>query len=101
MSTTAATAPSAPRSHRPPASRRRDGATIATIPTAAKLLLPPRRRSCLPLAGALHQRGRAVAFEDVDQQHLAAVFLDDFVTDDLLAGVVATLDQHARPDLCD
>src|SRR5262249_17905672 len=100
-STTAAMPPSARRTYRPPASRMRDCASVATTPAMAKPAVPPRRRSFPALAGALHQRGRAVAFEDVDQQHLAAVRLDGFVADDLLAGVVAALDQHARPDLLD
>src|SRR5262244_2281890 len=93
--------PSARRTYRPPASRMRDCASVATTPALAKPALPPRWRSCPALAGTLHQRGRAVAFEDVDQQHLAAMRLDDFVADDLVAGVVTALDQHARPNLLD
>src|SRR5690348_14155087 len=42
-----------------------------------------------------------MALEDIDQQHLAAVGLDDLVADHLLAGVVSALDQHARLDLGD
>src|SRR6478735_7853662 len=58
-------------------------------------------QSRITLTRAPDERRRAVAFENIDQQHLAATGLDDVVADDLLAGIVAALDQYARLHLRD
>ena len=61
------------------------------------------RQSSSPLARprTINQRRCAETLENVDQQHFAAIGLDDLVPDDLLAGVVATLHQNTRLDLRD
>src|SRR6267142_7169167 len=101
MSTMAARAPSGPRRRLPPEARRPGSSPIATTATPALSAKPRRPRSCLALPGTLDQGGRAETGEDIDQHHLSAVGLDDFMADDLLAGIVAALHQHTRPDLCD
>ncbi len=39
--------------------------------------------------------------KQVDQQHFAAIGLDDVVSDHLFARVIGALDQHVRPDPLD
>src|ERR1700738_2401456 len=46
-------------------------------------------------ARAVDERGRTETGQDFDQQHFAAIGLDDLVADDLVAGIVAALHQHA------
>src|SRR5215510_4100913 len=96
MSTTAAKKRSTRRTNPTPASTDAGSETRAMQRGSARP-----RRSCPALAGALHQRGRAMPLEDVDQQNLAAMGLDDLVADDLFAGVIAALYQHGGPDLFD
>src|SRR5258708_27587689 len=55
----------------------------------------------MTLARATDERCGAEAVEDIDQHDLATVSVDDLVADDLVAGIVAALHQHARPDLRD
>src|SRR6266568_826252 len=88
----AARARSAPRRYRRPSPMPQDRA----MPARADLLATLPRYSCLTPAGAIDQRGGAMALQYIDQQNLAATGLDDLVADDLLAGIVAALDQHAR-----
>ena len=45
--------------------------------------------------------GRAEAGHEIDQDHLAAVALDQLAADHLLAAVVAALHQHLRPHAAD
>ena len=59
----------------------------------------------IPLTGGSHarsdprnRRGRALAREQVHQQHLPAVAADDIGADDLIRAIVGSLDQDVRPD---
>src|SRR5260370_22949863 len=65
----------------------------------APTLSPPRSR--LASTGAVDERGRTETGQHLDQQHFAAIGLDDFVADHLVAGIVAALHQDARLDLRD
>src|SRR5258705_9833790 len=56
-------------------------------------------RSRMTLTRAPDERCGAEAFEDIDQHDLATVRGNDLVTDHLLAGVIAALDQHTWPNL--
>src|SRR3982750_3835958 len=67
--------------------------TSTTVPPAASPLAPPPR--------AMNQRRRAETLENVDQHHRPARGLDDLMADDLLAGVIAPLDQRTRLDAGD
>src|SRR5882757_6957990 len=78
----------------PRSSPRRPGRATASTTTLPPTLSPPRSR--LASAGALDERGRTETGQDLDQHHLATIALDDLVADDLIAGVVPTLHQHAR-----
>src|SRR6478736_6399917 len=92
----AATAQAEPRRCRPPSSMRPDRARrTAPWRSATK----PRSRPAS--SRTAHQRRRAMARQNVDEYDLAAGSLDDLVADDLFAGVVAALDQHARRHLRD
>src|SRR6202035_381161 len=73
-------------------------ATAATT-TRRPTLSPSRSR--LGSARAIDQRGRAETRQYIDQQHFAAIGLDDLMADDLLAGIIPALHQHARLDLPD
>src|SRR5260370_27153888 len=86
------------RKYPPSSTRRPDRATVSTT-TLALTPLPPRSR--LASARAIDQRRRAEARQHVDQQHFAAIGFDDLMADDLIAGIVAALHQHARLDLRD
>src|SRR5260370_4620514 len=86
------------RKYPPSSTRRPDRAPVATT-TLALTPLPPRSR--LASARAIDQRRRAEARQHVDQQHFAAIGFDDLMADDLIAGIVAALHQHARLDLRD
>ena len=98
-STMAATARSAPRKYRPSSPRRPDRARPAA----------PRRPATQSAAALTPCLPRARSTSDVvlwpgrisTSTHLAASGLDDLVADDLLAGIVAALDQHARLHLRD
>src|SRR4051794_39179157 len=94
----AATARSAPRRYRRSWPRRRDRARAAA---PGWPVMSPRQRSRLASARTIDQRSRAVAGQDVDQHDFAAMGFDDLAANDLLAGVVAALDQHARLHLRD
>src|SRR4029077_3756905 len=70
----------------------------ATAATTARPPNPPRPRSRFASARAIDQRGGAKARQDVDQHYFTSKRFDDLVADHLLAPIVATLHQHARPD---
>ena len=74
-------------------SRQRRGILLAGNGTSTALT------PCLPGHG--DQRCRTEARQNVDQNDFAAGSLDDLVADDLLEGIVAAFDQHARPDPLD
>src|SRR4051794_33305385 len=74
-----------------------DRATIcATMP--APILSTARSR--LASARSIDQRTRTEAGQNIDQQNLPAIRFDDFMTDDLLARVIAAFYQYARLDFC-
>src|SRR4051794_11929468 len=59
------------------------------------------RRSRLCLARALHQRAGAEALEDFDKQDFAAAGFHHLMANDLIATIVAALDEHGRLDPLD
>src|SRR3954468_4292544 len=86
------------RTDRPSRTKPPDCADAATAPGRSS----PRRASSLALSPrAMNQRRRAETLENVDQHHRPARGLDDLMADDLLAGVIAPLDQRTRLDAGD
>src|ERR1700716_2314025 len=90
-----------PRAHRQSRSARPDGATLRKQPDEGSMRFCSCLRSRMTLTRAPDERCGAEAFEDIDQHDLATVSCDDLVADDLVAGIVAALHQHARLDLRD
>src|ERR1700730_1777608 len=75
---------------------RPDPATVSTT-ALPEILLPPRSR--FASARAIDERCGTEAGQNVHQQYFAATCFDDLAADDLLAGVIPALHQHARLDL--
>src|SRR5258707_2475598 len=90
-----------PRVNRQLRSARPDRATLRKQLDQGSMRFRSCLRSRMTLTRAPDERCGAEAFEDIDQHDLATVSGDDFVADDLVAGIVAALHQHARPDLRD
>src|SRR3954469_3505716 len=84
-----------PQTHPWSSTKRRDPAiAFATIPAP----IPSTARSRLASARSVDQRTRTEPGQNINQQNLPAIRFDDFMTDDLLARVIAAFYQYARLD---